>query len=179
MNTDNRTLEIRIDEAARRLVQNEVIACLSSLVSTLAEGYGDTGNPISGRRSALAELTEEALELCAPVQDWEEAALQAGIEIRERNSLFYADLKGMRHEGFGTKEAAAKAACEAEGVEPYEWEVFEHWAVSGWLARRLEQAGERVAYDFAGFPAVWARTTTGQAIAADGVIREIAREIAA
>ena len=56
-----------------------------------------------------------------------------------------------------------------------ELEVFEHWAVSTWLAEKLEAKGEKVDRDFAGLN-VWARTTTGQAIALDSVIEAIVSE---
>jgi hypothetical protein len=54
--------------------------------------------------------------------------------------------------------------------------VFEHWAVSEWLAGKLEEQGERVDRDFAGL-CVWARTTSGQSISMDGVIERIAAEM--
>lgn len=53
-------------------------------------------------------------------------------------------------------------------------EVFEHWIVSGWLANSLRERGE-VVVDFMNMD-VWARTTTGQSIALDGVIRDMITE---
>lgn len=50
-------------------------------------------------------------------------------------------------------------------------EVFEYWAVSEWLARKLREQGEPVA-EF-GLTHVWGRGTTGQAIALDYVIEKI------
>jgi hypothetical protein len=66
--------------------------------------------------------------------------------------------------------------CETEGIDPYEWEVFEHWAVSERFGRQLESQGERVDFDFAGM-VVWGRTTTGQGIANDSVVLKIAAEL--
>lgn len=73
--------------------------------------------------------------------------------------------------------------AEADGVEDleavideYEREVFEHWIVSDWLADKLEAKGEKVEKDFAGLT-IWARTTTGQAIALDAVIEEICADL--
>jgi len=52
-----------------------------------------------------------------------------------------------------------------------EWEPLEYWAVSEWLKRKLEEQGEVVAN--IGLTNVWARTTSGQAIAIDYVIEKI------
>jgi len=57
-----------------------------------------------------------------------------------------------------------------------EREVFEHWIVTDRLGRDLLEKGETVCFDFLGH-VVWARTTTGQEIALDGVICEIHREL--
>jgi len=38
----------------------------------------------------------------------------------------------------------------AHGIDPYEWEIYEHWAVSQWLADKLIAQDERVDTDFAG-----------------------------
>ena len=51
-------------------------------------------------------------------------------------------------------------------------EVFEYWIVTNWLARKLIEHNECVTeIDNIN---VWSRTTTGQSIAIDGVILEIA-----
>lgn len=55
--------------------------------------------------------------------------------------------------------------------------MFEHWAVSSYLADKLREHGEKV-LDFDNFT-VWARCTTGQAISIDGVIETIYREMMA
>lgn len=54
-------------------------------------------------------------------------------------------------------------------------EIFEHWAVSRWLAKKLLARGEAV-LGWEGLN-IWGRTTTGQAISMDGVIREIVAEL--
>lgn len=54
-------------------------------------------------------------------------------------------------------------------------DIFEYWSVSQWLAEQLKDRNEPVVTDFYGFP-VWGRTTTGQAIKMDHVIRDIYRE---
>jgi hypothetical protein len=68
--------------------------------------------------------------------------------------------------------------CEAckESVEPElePKEIYEYWAVSSWLARKLAEAGEAVHTDVCGHN-IWGRCTTGQAISMDHVIREMVR----
>lgn len=65
--------------------------------------------------------------------------------------------------------------CQEFDIEPYDREVYEHWIVSDWFARRLAEKGEKVDTDFAGLT-VWARTCTGQSISLDGVVQDIAVE---
>lgn len=61
--------------------------------------------------------------------------------------------------------------CEDNYTEP---EIYEYWAVSDWLGRKLKDHGEIVADVY---PTIWGRTTTGQAILLDGVIRDIVKEL--
>jgi hypothetical protein len=146
---------------AERLVQREVIVCLSHMVSTLAGGYGELS------RGDLCGLAEQASDLCLPIADFEEAATQAGWTLH--GSVWI-------HDDFEDAETSPENACHASNVEPYDREVYEHWAVSTWLAEKLAAKGERVDTDFSNLN-VWARTTTGQAISMDSVIRAIAAEM--
>jgi hypothetical protein len=68
--------------------------------------------------------------------------------------------------------------CQEQGIdaEEYRSDIFEHWIVSDYLARRLEDKGHRVLRDFFGMT-VWCRPTTGQAILLDSVIAEIALDM--
>jgi len=156
--------ERRYQEAARRLVDREVVYCVSSLVSTLAEAYGQ-----SGAVGDIAELSEQAFELSTPIPDYEEAAREEGWEETD-------DGWQLRQDGEYLSADDPEEACTMSGIDPHEREVYEHWIVSRWLADKLEAHGEKVDRDFAGM-IVWARTTTGQAILLDGVIRDIVTEL--
>lgn len=148
-----------IHETAERIVRSEVIVCLSALVSQCAgEGEG--------------ELGEIASELFYPVQDWEEAAIQEGWHLDGADDTW----QRKNTDGSMLREYTAREACDYDGIEPYEREIFEHWAISDWLGRKLLARGERVEFDFYGLT-VWGRTTTGQAIAIDSVIEDIAAEM--
>lgn len=64
---------------------------------------------------------------------------------------------------------------EIEDLEGDYIEVYEWWAVSNWLAEKLEEKGEIVAYT--GMTCIWGRGTTGQAILLDYVISEICNDL--
>lgn len=168
MNTE--TVQARAD----RLVNREVHLCVSSIVSTLAAGCDFTDRTNDAGRE-LQRLAEQAFELASPVPDYEEAAVREGWARNTHNGLFVAPI------GSETRMVDYEnwqELCEDNDIEPYEREVFEHWAVSDWLADKLLACGEKVDKDFGGLN-VGARTTTGQAISIDGVIETIARELLA
>lgn len=145
------------------LVRVEVHYCVSTLVSTLAS----TPLPIvSQEGNDLVALCEQAQELCYPIEDFEEAAREAGWKENPLQGYFTDPA------GDETLCCDWQEACEIDGLEPYQHEIYEHWIVSDWLADRLAENGEKVDKDFAGLT-VWARTTTGQAISMDSVIQKI------
>jgi hypothetical protein len=147
---------------AEDLVRREVFYCVSHLVSVLANG-----TPFG--QGDLNDTVEQARELCMPLYDYEEAAIQAGFV---QNAAGMWEDPSIGEDGVSDVEQL----CEMEGIEPYEREVFEHWIVSDWLADKLAERGEKVDKDFAGM-VVWARTTTGQGIASDSVIEQIADDL--
>lgn len=149
-----------------QMIQREVNCCLSSLVSTLAKGAyhrrtGETGD--------LIDLCEQAAELAASVPDYEEAARQEGWGLNDDG---YFERSASDEPEIIKDKGDWRDVCEYAGIDPYDWEVFEHWAVSPWLAEKLEAEGEKVDKDFAGMN-VWARTCTGQSISSDGCIQRI------
>lgn len=171
------------EETARRIVNQEVRVCLSSLVSTLAIGAHGAitvnGGPIRNPRlSAIAPimgLCDQAGELAAPVPDHESAAREAGWKTADR--MLVREVPGQMVLGEDAIAYSWQEACEQDAIDPYDREVYEHWVVSDWLADKLIAHGEKVDKDFAGM-CVWARTTTGQAIYIDDVVEQIAKEIA-
>lgn len=154
------------------LVRREVHYCVSSLVSTLANGANEAPLPL---KSGIGDLCDQAVELAAPLPDYEEAAREAGWEIVNGAPWHIKD-----NMMFGGPERDGKpdwqALCEEHDIEPYDREVYEHWIVSDWLAEKLAAKGEKVDTDFAGMT-VWARTITGQGIAADSVIIKITEDL--
>ena len=153
------------------LVRREVFHCASHLVSTLSEGQGGIGYAPNMR--ALEDICQQAAELCTPIPDYEEPAIRDGWLWDDKAEAF---LTMVDSETIADYSADWEELCNTQGIEPYEREVFEHWIISDWLADKLEAKGEKVDKDFAGLT-IWARTTTGQGIASDGVIEEICAEL--
>lgn len=165
-----------------RLVEQEIICNVSHLVATLASNCAaiETG-PDCGQ--SLESLAFQAMELAMPIDEWEEAATQAGWNTGSAawsnvpNPENYWGKDGETHPaGNIIAYKSAQECCEDQNIEPYQREVFEHWFVTDWLADRLEAKGEKVDKDFAGH-CVWARTTTGQGIAPGSVIEAIYADI--
>lgn len=73
--------------------------------------------------------------------------------------------------GSGEHEPQPHADTSEDEAEVYEW-----WAVSSWLARRLRELDEVVLTNSYGN--WWARTTTGQAIALDPAFQTLAKDLA-
>lgn len=148
-----------------QMIASEILCCMSSLVATLAQSMGAV--QFSEAPRDLEALSEQAFELAAPIDDWEEAAIQAGWKPCA-GTITWISPDDFHKRFNGT----AEDLCREHDIEPTAAEVYEHWAVTDWFADKLEAAGEKVDRDFAGL-CVWARTTTGQQIAADGVVARI------
>lgn len=149
-----------------QMIQREVLCCMSSLVSTLARISGINQSVIDADKEVW-ELANQASELAAPVLDYEEAARDAGWQKSLHPGRFEHEKREEELEALDWEDV-----CNKQGLVPYEWEVYEHWAVSNWLAEQLIAQGERVDTDFAGLN-IWARTCTGLDISMDGVIQKI------
>lgn len=170
-----------------QMVQSEVLCCMSHVVHTLALGYNTMqpcrfANGVSQDGKEAQSLMEQAFELSCPIPDYEEAAIQAGWVSRPATVTDGVPSDPCVVRGTTADDAEYSAgfkyaenwqeACEADDIEPYDREVFEHWAVTRWFADKLIEHGEKVDTDF-GNLCVWARTTTGQCIASDSVVERI------
>lgn len=197
------TNEIEFQEKCRRVVSQEVYSCVSGLVHTLARGYGEQHiNDLSDlceeafelcRPSPTADDKEEVLRFEDKVvfEVTEDTTVEQVPWLQNEDA---EDSPAVPDEGFyvydtvtadcsvgpcDTREDAIDEAIETHRLEDEAndaaGEIFEHWIVSNWLARKLEEHGETVG------PldnlTVWGRRTTGQAICMDHVIREIVREL--
>ena len=79
--------------------------------------------------------------------------------------------------GESYEEDAWDACVNDEGVDThsYDSDVYEHWVVTNFFARKLKDQGE-VVREVGGLQ-VWGRCTTGQSISCDGVIMRIAESM--
>lgn len=128
-----------------RMVEQEIICNVSHLIYVLNQGVFRTGDD-------LESLCTQAAHLAAPVDDWEEAALQEGWQTCEHEH--YGRAFWNRHTEVTQDEPFCceswEDLCRDVGIEPYAREVFEHWFVTDWFADRLAAKGEKVDKDFAG-----------------------------
>lgn len=141
--------ETVIQRICGQLVEREVIYNVSSLISR------------------ILEIDESAIdEIPCSVEDWTSPLEEYETDDKDEQ----AEL-----DRWESGEYTAQEACEALNLKPYESEIYEYWLISEYLAEKLREHGEAV-FEYYGLT-VWGRTTTGQAILLDGVIRKIAREM--
>jgi hypothetical protein len=141
-----------VHDLAQGYLNYEVLKCDSLLVDTLMKTSNETVSFIATEFHAekienyfdiSMETVEEFLTYNCERDDWQELAFD------EKEQLAYS-----------------------LGFQPQPHEIFEWWAVTGWLAEQLQQIGQPVLdNDFGHW---WGRTCTGQAIILDGVMQKIA-----
>lgn len=168
INKDRATADYQ--RRVNRFIQTEVLCNVSQLVAIVASGSMNVKET-----TELSPLCEQAAELCAPVLDYKEAAIQAGWSGPFANAagdVYFTQTTDPQKAAYEDDCTSWADLCETHSIDPYEWEIYEHYAVSAWLAEKLEAEGERINRDFAGLN-VWGRTTTGQSISIDGVICDI------
>lgn len=167
-----------VDECARRIVGEDVLVCLSSLIYELNSNY----DVIS-----TLDIEDEMMELNSR-DDYEEP-VEDHLNALERDELVQlleeAGFQCYDHESISQLAAAylehlktedeLRSYAEDNRVDPFIIEAYEHWAVTSYLARKLRDQGETVVELFN--LQIWARTTTGQMICMDGVMQRIAQDI--
>ena len=184
-------------EILRTFVGREVSNCVSSLISHFAScsdaldgsGYDwedihalccrdDWEEPFEESDFEMVENSEgdfyaiDRKEFPATIDNFTdefdvEAAEQFDDYLAENSVAFASD--------WDEDDPDWREACELVGIdEPHTHEAYEHWIVTEWLARKLEEHGQ-ITGEFFGLP-IWGRCTTGQAILLDYVIGQIAAE---
>jgi DnaJ-domain-containing protein 1 len=157
--------------AVGELVHREVFYCASGIVYEI------------GR-----EKLDQWLHLFEQ-QDWETPTREAIPDLPREKLLEFLDDNDCDVNADSTTETLASAClrhlesagswqefCHDHDLEPQRHEIYEHWIVSDWLARRLEERGEVIERDFYGLT-LWGRAATGQAILLDDVICAIYDEL--
>ncbi|MGB5633191.1 MAG: hypothetical protein WBM44_02945 [Waterburya sp.] len=153
------------------LVQREVIYCVSSLVYSLTQE----------KQCLDEELSIDLWTGSINYDDAEQAIKGNNAIIRKEDELYgvydedledyivepsHNDKKQAIDEYFGSQNF---------DLDDYRSEVFEHWLVSSWLFKKLQEQGESVVEMYGLY--IWCRTTTGMAIAYDCVIKEIYQDL--
>ena len=164
------------------LVSREVIYCVSSLIYSLT--HTEKSCPRCNASKFLDEdLAISLWEGSINYDDAEYAINQDGSYLGEVNNLWGLYDNDDKENPiidyqYSSKEKLISFYFDDMGWElsDYRSEVFEHWLVSSWLANKLEAYGETVVRDFYGLT-VWGRTTTGQSIYCDWVIKQIYNDL--
>lgn len=186
-----------IQEKAEGIVNNEIFYCVSSLVSKLSSVdesfYDDFGHLL------YCEPSESDYEHAASYEGWVSVKEHLEEGQQRKNLSGYYDLL---QENTCITESPENAlmledcfvklgddgiegeylygdwsdVCDYDNIEVDPSEVLEHWIVSEWLARKLQEQGEAIELDLHGVT-VWGRCTSGQSICMDYVIEEIAKDI--
>jgi hypothetical protein len=157
--------------AVGELVQREVIYCASGLVYEIGRGKLDQWSHLleqedweTPAREAIPDMPREKLLEFLGENDCDADAESPAA------TLSSACLRHLESAG------SWQDFCHANDLEPQRHEIYEHWIVSDWLARRLEERGEVIERDFYGLT-LWGRACTGQAILLDDVICAIYDEL--
>ena len=150
--------EIKLQRACDKFVQRDVLLCLSGPVEDWIRNNPD-------------DFCDDAINLQTNPDNW--TAKQCAEWLDERAIDIDADDFEMNVAwGIVVDDDECREGLQdlvrdnAERAEVYEW-----WAVTGFLTADLEAHG-CVILDWYGIQ-VWGRETTGQAISMDGVIRQI------
>lgn len=152
----------------QKLVQREVIYCISSLVFTFTQ-----------ENKLDEDLTYSLWTGSVDYQSAEYEINQAGGTLLQEDDYWgvYGDnvYYWLTDPCHNSKEDAIDDYFDGD-LDEYRQEVYEHWIVSSWLGKKLQEHGETVVEDFYGLT-VWCRCTTGQAIYCDYIIQEIYKEL--
>ena len=164
-------------ELAQSLVKREIYFNAQSTVAFVQEH--DLDGFSEAQSEALYKDTEDLFDYLVSGLSWET------LHERLLDHIDEADLFEDMNEGQDAQEYAKDQVCryhedvlqeiqDNEGLNP---EIYEYWFVSTWLAQKLTAYGEAIIKHRAFDMPVWGRTTTGQSIALDYVIQEIAFDL--
>lgn len=158
-------------EICRKLVEREVVYCVSSLVSELAgkEEYYDDLSPVLSQDNYL----EPSLWFCD--NDISHVDAMNYLINIEGSMPGTGPAKSQLKRWLKENPDQVQDFAQEWGIDPDQNEALEHWIVTDWFSRKLEEKGEMVT-EFMGLT-IWGRTTSGQAIYIDGVIEEIASDM--
>ncbi len=146
----------KLFEVSKNMVHKHVLKNVSVLVTEMNhhEEYQD-------------KLSEVLVK-----DDFLNPAYEAGYTVSEREDGFYLFGDDGEAGAFYSEHDAWVAACEREGIEPYQNEAYEWWMVSNALEIKLVERGEMVIRFFGLI--IWGRCDTGSLVYTDDVMVDIA-----
>lgn len=178
---------------ADRLVKNEVLLNVSYMVSEVAKLATQVPDEIAIYEDLLEVSFEEAEPLDAKREcqllGWEKADEMdvtrvykycADNDINELYELadcrgfgkVYINLDKQGEHDYAVCDWEELAENQGIDLEQEPLETLEYWAVTNWLASKLNNTVETLGMT------IWGRTCSGQAIALDGDIQDLAVELA-
>lgn len=176
MNEQQKQDQLRY-ELASRLVQREIYFNAQNTVAFVQEH--DLDGFSEAQSEALQKDNEELFDYLVSELSWET------LHKRLLDHIDEDDLFEDMNEDQDVQEYVKDQVCryhtdvlqeiqDNEGLYP---EIYEYWFVSSWLANKLKTYGEAIITHEALDMPVWGRCTTGQSIALDYVIQEIAFDL--
>lgn len=140
-----------VHELAEIYISRDILKCDTSLINdllSLEPTNNDIGNAFTCEN--VENLLDDSMDAVEEflINELEDHAWQ-NLSFDERETL-----------------------AENLGFAPEFQEIYEWWAITGWLAEQLVSAGEPILKNDYGY--WWGRTCTGQAIILDGTFQKIA-----
>lgn len=170
-------IEIINQRICAKFVADEVIACVSDMVELT---YGeDLTNKYAVNYEDVRNLSRY------PEYYGEYAKFEGGAECDKEEEIerledLWESIKMLGHYEGDDDLETIESCIDSEihelntlGLE--DAEIFEWWIVTSWLGRKLEEKGYPVVERSMGW--LWGRTTTGQSISIDYVIRQICQDM--
>lgn len=161
-----------------KFVEREVVYCVSGLIGELSGGIWPETTEYSSDLIPILSQDDydtpvEYFISCMDRDDVQEVLKGYGFTVSDDEPI--EDLRealwGHLEDGLLVEEFASDNSIEPETVE-----ALEHWIVSDYLARKLEEKGEMITHDFMGLT-IWGRSCSGQSIMMDGVISDICKDV--
>jgi len=161
--------EIRTELRAQRIQDQDILKCDSSLVSDMLNSAHD----LPERLRDEWEI-ENVTNLYPDPYEWDAAQCLAWLDEHISASDIETEYRTPQNGDpeYWINELQALTRDNAEPAEVYEW-----WAVTEYLAEKLEEIGEPVLSNSYGH--WWGRTCTGQAMIMDGTLQRVAAAIEA
>ena len=158
------------ETAARDFIFNDADA---ADLENIADDSGCWEDIVAEVVPEVKEVTEEADDNSTTYYTYANTGKRFDDEDEAKESAIEFMLPSIR-EAVWKITTDYEAICTAHGLDYEYTEALEYWVVSDWLSRKLAEKGESIA-EVCGLT-VWGRCTSGQMIACDAVIEEIAKE---